>query len=205
MESVYYGHTILNTHQTQISGTKPVRPFRFVVLIPHRDAAAPLRALNRALFAAGFTGAFAFPAVAPAALVSRPFTGQDLRSLARTLRELSLRDGRDGTIRSGAMGSVSCPAASGLTFYGPLLDLPVPEPFPGEAPLRFPSLVLCAALIRPGEKPGINPGAASFSFRAAAVANMILRPLASGSYPSFEWKIGSPRWLPSPGRGAGRA
>jgi hypothetical protein len=175
-----------------------------VVLIPHRDAAAPLRALTRTLFAAGFAGAFAFPPVAPAALVSRPFTGQELRSLAWTLRDLSLRDGRDGTLCSGVMGSVTCPAAPGLVLYGPLLDLPVPDLLPREALFRFPSLVLCAALIRPGEEPGLKPGAASFSFRAAAVANMILRPLASGGYPSFEWKIGSPRWLPSPGRGRGK-
>jgi len=37
----------------------------------------------------------------------------------------------------------------------------------------------------------------ALSFRAAAVANLAIRPLAGGEAGfSFEWKIGPPEWLP---------
>jgi hypothetical protein len=194
--------------------THGISGLRFIVLIPHRDGGRPLRALRRDLFAAGFAGAFSFPPAAPAALVSRPFTSPELRSLAFTLREASLRDGRDGTIAAG--DPAPCPAGgtgpAGFALYGPVLDLPLPD-LPREGVLfRFPFLTLCAALI-PGGSPEEarlgNPGDAGvrgapfkpFSFRAAAVANMILSPLRSGEpgY-SYQWQIGNPRWLPSPKR-----
>jgi hypothetical protein len=180
---------ILKTHGA-VSG------LRFIVLIPHRDTGGPLRALRRDLFAAGIAGAFSFPPLAPVALVSRPFTVPELRGLARTLREASLAGGRDGTISAGEPASLTCPG--GLSLYGPVLDLGVPELPPG-AVFRFPFLAICAALIGKGDKAGLPHPFKAFSFRAAAVANMILTPLDCGEpgY-SYRWQIGIPRWLPSP-------
>jgi hypothetical protein len=143
-------------------------------------------------------------------------TRGELRDLAAALREAA-----GGRITAGtALGRVSI--APDLAAAGPVLDLPA-------APLRetggFSPLILCAALIRPGEggfeapEPGGVYGAEPsgrilpavkdllpFSFRAAAVANMILSPLGSGAEGySFTWKIGERHWLPrpeKPGRGS---
>jgi hypothetical protein len=135
----------------------------------------------------------------------------ELRDTAAALREAA-----GDTITAGAGGALgTVPIALGLAAAGPVLDLPA-------APLReiggFPLLILCAALIKPGEGGSGAPESGGvygadragralpavhdllpFSFRAAAVANMILSPLGSGEggY-SFAWKIGERRWLPGP-------
>jgi hypothetical protein len=77
----------------------------------------------------------------------------------------------------------------------------------------FPILVLCTALVPPGDEalletirdiPPVNPA----FFRAAMVAILTIKPL-SGAFPpesvpdpaenySFSWRIGKPRWLPVP-------
>jgi hypothetical protein len=60
-------------------------------------------------------------------------------------------------------------------------------------------LVLCAALLGQDEQfftEAALPEAPSLCFRAAALANLVLRPLTQDGY-SFEWKIGVPRWLAS--------
>ena len=102
-----------------------------------------------------------------------------------------------------------------FSFFGSPLDLPINESlFPqsaGDKNLRtyvpyVPLLppVLCAALVSPEINPArFSPGeqcreeAPAFSFRAASLANLVIRPLAGGDprY-SFEWKIGPPVWLP---------
>jgi hypothetical protein len=173
-----------------------LKTLRFLILIPHRDGGRPLKDLSRRLFAAGFPGAYSFPAAAPLALLSRPLTKPELRTAAAALRETSLKS--RGIITAGKPARVRC---SGLSFYGPALDLAAPELPPGGIRFQFPLLTLCAALIPGDEFPEnhVPPGFPPFSFRAAAVANMILIPLDAGApgY-SYTWKIGVPRWLPSP-------
>jgi hypothetical protein len=141
-------------------------------------------------------------------------TRGELQNIAATLREAA-----GGRITAGAAwGKVSI--ASDLAAAGPVLDLPA-APFRGIGACS--PLILCAALIKPGEdgveapEPGApdsggayeaeHPGRAlfavkdllPFSFRAAAVANMILSPLGSGEEGySFTWKTGEPHWLPRP-------
>jgi hypothetical protein len=176
---------------------------RFVALLPHRDIRPPLLAYKRALFAAGFPGAYSFPAAAPLALCSRPFTAEELKALARGLREAA-RAGEGGKIRARSLIPQECP---GFAFLGLALDLRLPPdfPWPGAALHPFPAPALCAAVLKPGEAgakaaqaAGELPGAPPPpSFRAAAVANMILRPLPSGEAGySFAWQTGRPRWLP---------
>jgi hypothetical protein len=179
------------------------RPLRFVVLIPHRDSARALEPYSRKLFAAGFAGAYSFPNVAPLALVSRACSRGELKALAHGLRNLSA-GGHDGKLRALAPETVACPSPA-LTLFGPLLDTPVPAPetYPvGAALYCFPRLILCAALLGPGDEaltrqaalpePSVPP------FRAAMLANMSLTPLDSGAPAySFAWEIGEPVWLPT--------
>jgi hypothetical protein len=127
-----------------------------------------------------------------------------------------MAQGRGGKIRLREPQILDCPGIPGI--FGPALDLPAPALPPEGLVLPFPVLVLAAALAGPADKEllrrawdMLSPGA-SFSFSAAAVANMILEPLSGsgagspdiphkpgkdGGY-SFIWKIGDPQWLPSP-------
>jgi hypothetical protein len=179
--------------------------FRLLVLVPHRDTVKLLRDYSRRLFGAGFSGAFSFPAAAPLALLSRPGPGEELRGAARTLRQAALAGGREGKIQAGAAAALPFPdipgagALSGLSLFGPALDLAVPDlSLPGLI-YPFPALVLCTALVEKGDYPRIRepaPLMAACSFRAAAVANMVFRPLGSQGFSGGEWKIGRLSWLP---------
>jgi hypothetical protein len=198
---------------------------RFAVLVPHRDSRRLVETRRPSLFAAGFLGAWSFPAAAPLALLARSLTASELKALAVFLREASRAGGRDGRITAGEAAEVPCPGAdsglkenvkNGLRFRGPVLDLPVPawedicspnrtppqtnlqaENQPDTVYTPFPSVVLCAALTPGGLPPGSLPVLPVFSFRAAAVANLVISPLALGTpgY-SFRWKIGRLFWLP---------
>jgi hypothetical protein len=183
----------LNTKKAQ-------EPFRFVVLIPHRDGGRIPEEYRRDLFASGFAGAFSFPAAAPLALVSRPFNREELKALAGDLRELSLKEGTDGKFRAAGAGKADCPRG-GIRFFGPLLA-PWKEDIPslggGKVLYRFPALCLCAALLGPAEDPSAAPPPPELSFRAAMTANLAVRPLSQGEKGcSFAWKTGRPLWLPA--------
>jgi hypothetical protein len=187
------------------------RHLRFILLLPHRDCGKILRSYSRRLFSEGFLGAYSFPGALPLGIVSRPFTRAELKDLAVSLRKFTLSG--DGKIRTGpparvfpVKGAASADAeVPGFTLFGPSLDLEIPPEFPpGEIfCFRFSSPVLCAALIPRGVPERAAPPAPALSFRAAAVANMILRPLPEGDNSenfegySFEWEIGERVWLPA--------
>jgi hypothetical protein len=203
------------------------RHLRFILLLPHRDCGKVLRAYSRRLFAGGFWGAYSFPSALPLGIVSRPFTRAELKELATALRNLTLA--RDGKIRTGLPvrvsplgggvpketgNALSPEEAPGFTLFGPSLNLELPPEFPPAEifRFRFSSPVLCAALIPRNLPKQAAPPPPSLSFRAAAVANMILRPLSGGDKSenfegySFEWKIGERVWLPAyqgPGKRVG--
>jgi hypothetical protein len=167
-----------------------------LILAPHRDSRRLIRLRSAELFRAGFFGAWSFPQVVPLAVLSAPFAEDELKALARSLRALNLERG----IRTGDMGAAPLPLGPGeWRLAGPSLDLALPEPFPlGEDKVRrrISPLLFGAALIRNGEKvPEID--IPPLSFRAAAVANMIYRPLDASGY-SFYWRMGKPAWLPPP-------
>jgi hypothetical protein len=171
---------------------------RFVALLPHRDSRPGLWAYRRTLFARGFAGAYSFPPAAPLALSSRPFTGDELAALARALRE-SVRGA--GKICSRGLLKQEGPGV--FAFLGLALNLALPGDFPWPDAVChvFPVPALCAALLDAGE-PGPDVAGEEtpplLAFRAAAVANLVLRPLAAGegAY-SFAWQTGKPRWLPT--------
>jgi hypothetical protein len=173
-------------------------PLRFIILIPHRDGSRILEEYRRELFASGLAGAFSFPAAAPLALVSRPFSGEELKALAAGMRELSLRNGGDGKFRSTGAGTAASPVG-GFRFFGPLIepwDPGLPSLGGSKVICRFPALRLCAALLGPKDEPA--PAGLTLSFRAAMIANMAIRPLdqGEGEY-SFAWKTSLPVWLPA--------
>ena len=174
---------------------------KFIVLLPHRDSRQLLENFRQKLFVAGFNGAYAFPSAAPLARVSQAYNGEELKALAQGLRRLSLL--KDGKFTA---SQLSCFQAGieGAAFFGPLLDLSPLDIIQNndKAFFTFPRTLLCAALLSPGDEelqvqaPAFQP----FSFRAAMVSNLAIRPLKRGaaSY-SFEWRLGPGCWLPKRG------
>ncbi|MDR0585599.1 MAG: hypothetical protein LBG57_14790 [Treponema sp.] len=188
---------------------------RLLILIPHRDARLPLRFYSASLFAAGFCGAWSFPWAAPLAILSRSFSAAELKHCAHALREQSIAGGGDGKIKTGPAARAVFPESvlANAAVFGPALDIALPDAaFTLEAAAkityRFSPLVLGVALTRSSETAA--PEAPALSFRAAALANMVYRPLSAtagalDSPPpedaySFEWKIGESRWLPPFGK-----
>jgi hypothetical protein len=197
--------------------TKASRFTRFLVLVPHRDLLKPLGEYRRRLFAAGLEGAWSFPAVVPLGVLSRPLGLEELKALARSFRDASLEDGRQGWFRAGDCVTGPFPpgpVSGALSLYGFPLDLPLP--FLGEnsgdlppggpgdkLAYCFPRPILAAALVRQAPDGPSLPAPPPLAFRAAALANMVLRPLPAGDRDfSFEWRIGKPAWLP-PVKGGG--
>ena len=175
------------------------KKIRFIILIPHKDAAKSFAEYRQKLFSIGVHGAYSFPIAVPLAEVEKPFSREELKDFARNIRELTRE--RDGKINSERAATASC---SSLSFFGPLLDLPVnEEAFPQSARGKLHCIlppVLCAAIVEPGinlsEEPPISEKAPILSFRAASLANLTIRPLTGAEY-SFEWEIGTPVWLPN--------
>jgi hypothetical protein len=176
--------------------------FRFIILIIGMDTEKLLNEYRAALFAEGFYGAYSFPPTAPLAELSRPFNRDELKKLAGNIRDLTMP--YDGKISNTEYGSNA--GLGEYSFFGPRLNLSAAEDlFPKTARGKiarslFPP-ILCAALVHTGENPLPKEGPA-LSFRAAALANLAIRPLPSGTSVeaqaySFEWKMGEPVWLPA--------
>jgi len=181
---------------------KEGRVFRFIVLIPHQDAILPFAQYRRELFAAGFHGAYSFPLSSPLAEVLKPLCKEELKELARNIREKTKEDGK---IQSGLTAEAIFSEAT--SFFGPQINLASGlSLFPPSAKTKilrcFGEPILCAALIDSkspsGEANPILPKPPTVSFRAASVANLVIRPLFPPATPdfSFEWKIGPGIWLP---------
>jgi hypothetical protein len=201
-------------HGKEIVNTRPPAEIRLAALIPHRDSRKILRDWSGRLFAAGLHGAWSFPWAVPLALISRFLGDDELSGLAHALREQSLSGGGDGKLQAGAAAALPFPGLPELFLFGPALDIRLPEPLlQGSAAAAlihvFPHPVLVSALIQAGAAadctadpaaviPQSIPPAPPVSFRAAAVANMVYRPLpvGDGAY-SFEWEIGELHWLPA--------
>jgi hypothetical protein len=180
--------------------------FRFIILIIGMDTEKLLNEYRAALFAEGFYGAYSFPPAAPLAELSRPFNRDELKELAGNIRDLTMP--HDGKISSAENASNA--GFGEYSFFGPQLNLHanllIIEDLLSKTardkiarPL-FPP-VLCAALVHSGENPMPKEGPA-LSFRAAALANLAIRPLPAGTGGevqafSFEWKMGDPVWLPA--------
>jgi hypothetical protein len=178
---------------------KDESPVYLAVLVPHRDSRKLLREWSAELFALGLWGAWSFPQVSPLARLRAPLTRAELQELARNLRELTLADGRDGTLRPGTEAILPLTGLS-IALYGPQLDIRLnPRDFAGKKFEEiFPApLVGCAALAPEDSREIRPPLRRGGNFRAAAVANMAYRPIAGARY-SYAWRIGELHWLPRP-------
>ena len=172
--------------------------FRLLVLVPHRDARLPLRAWGDSLLAAGLPSAGSFPGTAPLARLNRPLSDDELKRLARALREHIDRNG--GILTAGPPVSV---AFLRVSLFGPSLPIGLPDDFfdivPGAFMGSFSPVILGAALSC-SQVPENLPAPPPVSFRAGALANMNCRLRALGAHGedgySFEWKIGALRWMP---------
>ena len=179
----------LDTHNNLI------KIFRYIILIPHRDAVKPLEEYRQKLFSIGVASAHSFPLAAPLAEVSRPFRSQELKELALYIR--SLTKSADGKI----LCEKKCAEAKSrhLSFFGPSFNLAIEEgAFPETAKDKLIRVlnpaVLCASLCKMDSVNDAEPPA--ISFRAASVSNLAIRPLPELDY-SFEWEIGESVWLPA--------
>ena len=170
------------------------KPNRLIILIPHRDSLKAFADYRQKLFFSGFLGAYSFPLCAPLAEVSRPFSQDELKKLARNLREMR----ENGKIHSTKAAIVDWPGK--FSFFGPLLDIPADESvFPRETREKvlncFLPPVLNVALLE-GEITQNSIDAPALSFRAAFLANLFVRPLDETGL-SFEWRMSEPVWLPA--------
>lgn len=171
----------------------------FLVLVPHRDIRLALRKYSDMLFKAKFTGSYHFPWVAPLAAISRPLSTEELKHCARSIREAA-----GGKILAHEAAAASFPAGEGTLLFGPRLDLSIlPDSLGGgESAAKITSIfsppVIGSCLLSSGEcETSTIPSPAPLSSRAAAVANMIWRPLRrGGTVIGYKWKIGKLIWLP---------
>ena len=176
---------------------------RFIILIPHRDVFKTFKEYRKMLLTSGFHGAWSFPILAPLVSVSGPFTKEELKALGQNIRDLTMETGR----KIHSENVIITHNSEKLSFFGPILGPPIAESiFPESAKVKilhsfFPPALCAALLAPPDEKP--EPGnhnsvkAPVLSFRAAALANLAIRPLAGGDLDySFEWRISQPVWLP---------
>jgi hypothetical protein len=143
------------------------------------------------LFNTGFSGAFYFPWVVPAALLSAPLSRDELRHCARSYRETAGKD-KITAVRSAVVEYFD------IALFGPCLEPEIPvSVFNESAALKVkkrivPSVIgSCLYDLPPPEPPPIT-------FRAAAFANMHWKPLDCGKQGAQgnKWKIGKLIWLP---------
>ena len=182
-------------------------PARFLVLLPHRDSLLPQENLRTKLFAAGFKGAYSFPPVALLAALSAPLDRNELKEAARGIRNATVA--KVGKISAGNIDAVIIPASDNIVLAGPELDLPalndisfiMEEKTSAKIIHIFQKVILCAAIMdSAADLTGIQTAAGPmqpFSFRAAVVTNLAIRPLEDGVFPySLEWRLGPECWLP---------
>ena len=207
--------TIKKARLTETGGRQPCR---LLVLVPHPEIRRKMRLWSAELFCAGLAGAWAFPHVAPLAVLTESLNPAELKQCAALLR-IANTGAANGKISGGAPGFSAFPcgdspcAAGGayakLAVYGPELDIHIPyaalSEIIGAAPQWFSPPALGAALVNEADRAmgeavcRVQPPA--IAFRAAALATMVIKPLQpegshAGSDYSYAWKIGSLHWLP---------
>jgi hypothetical protein len=174
----------------------------FAVLVPHRDCLPALNHYRSALFAAGLEGAWAFPAAAPLARLSRPLETGELKTAAVELRSL-LGDRVISPLEEG-----ECAGWDSYRFFGTMLDLPFPS-LPADSVLqRWEKPILAPVILTAGDS--LTRGDHAYKLpslvsSAAALANLALTPVKpeqKGEFAAFEadysfiWELGPLLWLP---------
>jgi len=171
----------------------------FLVLVPHRDTRLVLRKYSDTLLKTGAPGAYAVPWVAPLAALTHTLSSIDLRKIAHTIK------------KSAVNGKFKTEGAHTLPFsveekpkrlFGPRLNISIPQDLLNGAGIVLSPVVLGACLLSGEENENALPCPPSFSFSAAAIANMIWRPVKLTAKDSqkhafgYKWKMGKLLWLP---------
>lgn len=157
------------------------RRYRYLVLIPHRDAAGELRARKEALFRSGRAWARSFPDALFMARLRRPLSPEELTAAARDLRAGCTDAGNDGfiTIRD---------------FAAEFSPPPLPE---DAVELRYGAPFIPFSW--PVDPAAPRPAMPELRFRAGALANLAFSVLDAGEGRSlYRWKAGKAVWLPAP-------
>jgi hypothetical protein len=131
----------------------------------------------------------------PIAAIKRPLSGVELKSRALMLRQETDLAGGKFTTGPLAVAAIS----DNVSVFGPAVNVEFSDSFfalEDEVIRRISPLVIGCALCQSDAKPDVS--SLSFSFRAAALANMVFCPLPSDAQNdfSFEWEIGKLYWLP---------
>ncbi|MCL2804674.1 MAG: hypothetical protein FWD26_01890 [Treponema sp.] len=163
---------------------------KFLVLVPHRDTRVELQKYSEMLLKSGLKNVYKFPQAAPLAALSKPLTSNELKNIARSLREAALIRGISGEMfHTKELSTVTFPDKP---LFGPRLDLGTRElsiNFKTEKIISLFSPAIIGLFLNCS---GVSAEPHKLSFRAAAVANMYWKPVKSG----YKWKIGKLHWLP---------
>jgi hypothetical protein len=188
--------------------TKRRRTQYFLVIVPHRDTRLELRKWSDNLFNGGFYGAYLFPLLIPAALLSAPLNSDELKHCARVIREATLCS--DGKINASGCSTLKLFNRISSEQEVPILfglkaELKIPgEAFIQSAALKiikmYNPLIIGSCLLSESEMVPVIP-APNLSFRAAALAVMPFRFIKISERAEHaiacKWKISKLHWLPS--------
>jgi len=162
---------------------------------------------SASLFKGGYLGAFMFPWVIPAALLSSPFNPEELKHCARVIREASLEN--DGKIVISDCTILKCFNSPGNEvksplLFGPKIELTIPpDAFTQSASSKivklFSPLIIGSCLLSENEEIPSAPAPKLF-FRAAALSVMSFRFIdisdKKENMPACKWKLSELYWLP---------
>ena len=172
----------------------------YLVLVPHRDTRVLLKKYSDSLLKAGLKDIYLFPLAAPMAELEMPLNKDELKLVAKSLR---LAAGKN-KIFIEEMAFTELTESKGMMFFGPRLGIEIPNDFFNNikkilSPIN-PSVIGMYMKPKKLQSGGSNPVQENFSvqlsFRAAAVANMIWKPIRKNEETYYKWKIGKLYWLP---------
>jgi len=173
----------------------------YLVLVPHRDTRIELKKHSNNLIKEGLTEVYPFPLVAPLASLKKPLESDELKKIAGSLRKAM----GENIFKSSETTTINFPQdTANMTLFGPRLDLDTSSnkwEISSDKIINLIKPLLIGTFLIPigvsaSEKLD-KSSYSSFSFRAAAVANMYWQPCMINGEISYKWKIGKLFWLPS--------
>jgi len=174
----------------------------FLVLVPHRDARVELRRQSEELIKKGLTNIYPFPHAAVLAILSKPLNTNELKQIARAIREKT----GNNKFYTNETSSVKIKTDNKeLNLFGPKLEFDASCAL-GMSADKIKTIIsppIIGSFIIPDGIEQKNQNIlyySSLSFRAAAAANMHWRPVKIKGEVCYKWKIGKLSWLPNPSR-----
>ena len=176
----------------------------FLVLVPHKDTCGILQKFCENLFRKGLSNVYTFPCAAPLASLTEPLSADELKQIARSLREITGGEKFNAIDYSYTVFPLS---PGNMKLFGPKLDLILSPCVPGTAAEKIESIfspAVIGAFLTPETYeqqlrafvPLCEIPLPNFSFRAAAVANMYWQPGLLNNEKGYKWKIDKLVWLP---------